>query len=91
MNIKKLLLLGVFPMLLMAYGWYLGQLHQSMQDLAGILLFMTGAVGWLFSLLIRFSIRRLKIHDSWWVNMLTGLIGCILVFVVILVYARIHG
>ncbi len=91
MNIKKLLLLGIFPILLMAYGWYLGQLHQSMQDLAGILLFITGAAGWLFSLLLRFSIRCLKWFDTWWVNILTGLAGSTLVFMLILIYARING
>lgn len=91
MNIKKLFLLGFFPILLMAYGWYLGQLHQSMVDLAGILLFLTGAAGWLFSLLLRFSTRRLKWFDRWWVNVLTGLTGCTLAFVIIVIYARLHG
>jgi hypothetical protein len=75
----------------MAYGWYLGQLPQSMVDLAGILLFITGAGGWLLSLLLRFSIRKAKWFDSWWANLFTGLAGCALVFVIILIYARING
>lgn len=91
MNIKKLFFLGIVPILLMIYGWYLGQLHQSMVDLAGILLFITGAGGWLLSLLLRFSIRHAKWFDTWWANLLTGLAGCILVFLVILIYARLHG
>jgi hypothetical protein len=91
MNIKKLFLLGVFPILLMVYGWYLGQQHQSMMDLAGILMFITGAGGWLISLLLRFSIRRIKWFDTWWSNLLTGLAGCAMVFLVILIYARING
>jgi hypothetical protein len=91
MNIKKFFLLGLFPILLMVYGWYLGQLHQSMVDLAGILMFITGAAGWLASLLLRFSIRRVKWVDTWWANILTGLAGCALIFVLILIYARING
>lgn len=88
---KKFFLLGVFPLFLMIYGWYLGQLHQSMVDLAGILLFITGAAGWLVSILLRFSIRKTKWFDTWWANLLTGLAGSALVFVVILIYARING
>jgi hypothetical protein len=91
MNVKKLFLLGILPILLMTYGWYLGQQHQSMMDLAGILMFITGAGGWLLSLLLRFSIRRVKWFDTWWANLLTGLAGSALVFVLILIYARIFG
>jgi len=45
MKINKVLPIGFAPFILMSYGWVLGQLHQSGDDIAGILLFMPGAVG----------------------------------------------
>ena len=91
MKLKNLILLGIIPLLLMAYGWYLGQLHQSMQDLAGILLFITGSVGWVLAFGLRWSLRRFAWRDAWWVSLLTGLAGCSLVFAGMVIYAQVHG
>ena len=82
MNIKNLFLLGIVPLLLMAFGL----LNRSMFGLPGNMLVLTGAGGWLVSILLRFSIRRAKWFDAWWTNVLTGLAGCALVLVIILIY-----
>ena len=91
MKSKSAFLIGVFPLLLMGYGWYLGQLHQSMQDLAGILLFITGAAGLVLAVAGSFALRRLAWLKTWWGSLVLGAAGCIVVFAVIFVYARLRG
>ena len=91
MKSKSAFLIGFFPLLLMAYGWYLGQLHQSMQDLAGILLFITGSAGLVLAVGVRYALRRQAWLQTWWGNLLLGVAGCIAVFAVLFVYARQHG
>lgn len=91
MKIKKVLPIGFAPAILMIYGWYLGQLHQSGYDVAGILLFMTGAVGLVPALILFLLTRRFSWHGKWVANALIGLAGCGIVFTLILVYARLHG
>ena len=68
----------------MSYGWYLGQLHQSGYDIAGIFLFMTGAVGLLFAVIFYLLTRKYPWHEKWYLTVLTGLAGCGIVFVMIL-------
>ena len=75
----------------MSYGWYLGQLHQSGPDIAGILLFFTGAVGLGLAILFFLLTRKFAWHEKWYMNALIGLGGCGIVFGLILVYARLHG
>jgi hypothetical protein len=91
MKLLKALPLGIVPAILMGYGWYLGQLHQSGPDIAGILLFVTGAAGLAISLTFFLLTRRFPWHEKRYVNLLTGLAGCAIVFALILVYARLHG
>ena len=91
MKILKALPLGVVPAILMGYGWYLGQLHQSGPDIPGILLFVTGAIGLALAVTFFLLTRRFGWHDKWYVNLLTGLAGSAFVFTLILVYARWHG
>jgi hypothetical protein len=91
MKIIKVLPIGIVPLILMGYGWYLGQLHQSGPDIAGILLFITGAAGLGLALLIYLFSRKYSWHAKWYGSLLTGLAGCGIVFALILVYARLHG
>jgi hypothetical protein len=91
MKILKALPLGIAPILLMGYGWRLGQLHQSGYDIAGILLFVTGATGLVLAILFFLLTRKSTWHEKWYVNTLTGLVSCGIVFALILVYARLHG
>ena len=91
MKLKNFLLIGLLPIASMAYGWYLGQLHQSMLDLAGILMFITGAAGLVLALGLRFLLKEKPWRDHWWANVLTGLAGVILVFVILWVYAQLRG
>ena len=91
MKLIKILPIGIVPLILMSYGWYLGQLHQSGYDVAGILLFMTGLVGLVLALFIFLFTRKYSWHGKWFVNFLTGLAGCGIVFALIVVYARLHG
>lgn len=90
-KIFAFLQIGIAPLILMAYGWYLGQLHQSGYDIAGILLFFTGAVGLVLALIIHWFTRKLSWHNKWFANVLIGVLSCGLVFGVVLVYARLHG
>ena len=91
MKIIKALPIGIAPVLLMGYGWYLGQLHQSGPDIAGILLFITGLAGLALALVYFLLTRKYSWHGKWYWNALTGLVGCGIVFALILVYARWHG
>ena len=91
MKIIKALPLGVAPVILMGYGWYLGQLHQSGYDIAGIFLFMTGAVGLLLALIFFLLTRKQAWHEKWYLNALVGTAGCGIVFAVLLLIARLHG
>jgi uncharacterized membrane protein YdcZ (DUF606 family) len=91
MKMLKALPIGFGPAILMSYGWYLGQLHQSGPDIAGILLFMTGAVGLVLAITLFLLTRKYSWHEKWYWNALTGLVGCGIVFSLIWVYARWHG
>jgi hypothetical protein len=91
MKIIKVLPIGIAPLILMGYGWYLGQLHQSGYDIAGIFLFMTGLTGLVLAFILYLFTRKYTWHNKWLANLLTGLAGCGIVFTLILVYARLHG
>jgi hypothetical protein len=91
MKIKVFLQISVAPVVLMVYGWYLGQLHQSGYDIAGILLFVTGLVGVALALGIRLLARKYPWHGYWFVNILYGIAGCGVVFVLLVLFARLHG
>jgi glucose uptake protein GlcU len=89
-RVKILLQIGVAPLILMAYGWYLGQLHQSGYDIAGIFLFLTGAIGLVSALAFQYFTRKYPWHDRWYLNVLTGVVGCGNIFALILAFARLH-
>ena len=90
-KIIPFLQISIASLILMAYGWYLGQLHQSGYDIAGILLFFTGAVGFLLALIIHRFTKKFSWHNKWFANILTGVASCGIVFAFVLVYARLHG
>lgn len=91
MKIKNLLLLAIFPAALMAYGWYLGQLHQSMQDLAGILLFITGSIALALALVAYRILGRFAWRETWWGSLAISFGSCVLVFFGTWLYAVLHG
>jgi multisubunit Na+/H+ antiporter MnhB subunit len=91
MKIIKVLPIAFAPAILMGYGWYLGQLHQSGPDIAGILLFFTGAVGLVLAVILFLLTRKYSWHEKWYMNVLVGLAGCGIFFAMILIYARWHG
>jgi hypothetical protein len=91
MKILKIIPVTIAPAILMSYGWYLGQLHESGYDIAGIFLFITGAVGLVLASIFFLFTREYAWHDKWYMNALTGLAGCVVVFTLIFVYARLHG
>ena len=82
--------LAIVPIILMVYGWYLGQLHQSGYDIAGILLFFTGLIGLAIAYGIYFVTKKKIWNGKWYINILTGIIGCAIVFIAIIIYARIY-
>jgi multisubunit Na+/H+ antiporter MnhB subunit len=90
MKIIRALPIAIVPVFLMSYGWYLGQLHQSGPDLAGILLFFTGAAGLALALLFFLLTRKSTLYEKWYLNALIGLAGCGIVFILIFIYARWH-
>jgi hypothetical protein len=87
----KFIQLALFPVSLMVYGFYLGQLHQSMQDLAGILMFIVGVLALAVSLVIHWISHKASWYDKWYANMITGALSCAIVFAMIAIYARMHG
>lgn len=91
MKIRNILFLGIAPLSLMGYGWYLGQLHQSGYDIAGILLFFTGSVGFGLALVLHRFTRKFSWHKKWFTDILIGIISCSIVFAFVLLYARLHG
>jgi hypothetical protein len=91
MKILKASPLGIVPAILMSYGWYLGQMHQSGYDVAGIFLFMTGLVGMLLALFFFLLTRKSTWHEKWYLNALIGLAGCGIVFALILAFSKLHG
>lgn len=91
MKILKALPIGIAPAILMSYGWYLGQLHKSGYDVAGIFLFITGLVGLVLALLFFLVTRKSPLHEKWYLNALIGLAGCGIVFTLIFIYVRLHG
>ncbi|MGZ6347175.1 MAG: hypothetical protein ACXWNC_06360 [Anaerolineales bacterium] len=91
MKIIKALPLTIAPVILMGYGWYLGQLHQSGYDIAGIFLFINGVAGLVLALNFYLFTRKYPWHEKWYLTLLTGMAGCAIVFALILVIARLHG
>jgi len=91
MKIKDVLLTSIASLILMAYGWYLGQLHQSGYDVAGIFLFFTGITGLVLAFIIRNFTKKQSWYNTWYVNILTGVISCGIVFIVVFLFARLHG
>ncbi|HEY5158970.1 MAG TPA: hypothetical protein VII93_13500 [Anaerolineales bacterium] len=91
MKIKDFIQISIAPLVLMVYGWYLGQLHQSGYDIAGILLFVTGAVGLGLAFGIRWLARKYPWHAHWFGNLLYGITGCGAVFILVVIFARLHG
>jgi len=91
MKIIKALPIAIVPVILMAYGWYLGQLHQSGYDIAGIFLFINGVAGLVLATLFYLLTRKYPWHEKWYLTVLTGMAGCAIVFTLILVIARLHG
>lgn len=83
--------ISAVPIALMLYGFYLGQLHQSMLDLAGILMFITGIVGLTIAFIIHFFTRKQKWANNWYSNLFKGFLGCIIVFIGLVIYARVNG
>ena len=91
MKIKEILQVSITPLILMVYGWYLGQLHQSGYDIAGILLFVTGAAGLVLAFIIHYFTKKYSWHNRWFMNILTGVISCVIIFILIWIFARLHG
>ena len=91
MKLKEIFQVSIASLLLMGYGWYLGQLHQSGPDIAGILLFITGAAGLVLSLFLHWFTKRFAWHNKWFLNVLTGVFSCAIIFMVIVLLARLHG
>ena len=90
-NLIDIFLVGLASLILMAYGWYLGQLHQSGYDVAGIFLFITGLIGLVLAFLVRFFTRNYSWHNTWYSNLIIGMLSCAIVFALVLLFARLHG
>ncbi len=91
MKIKDIFLTSIASLLAMSYGWYLGQLHQSGYDVAGIFLFFTGLTGLVLAFILRYFTKRFSWNNTWYANILTGVVSCGLVFTLVLILARLHG
>jgi hypothetical protein len=72
-KLKHIFLIALAPLVLMGYGWYLGQLHQSGYDIAGIFLFFTGVAGLVLAFIVHRFTRKFSWHNKWFANILTGM------------------
>ncbi len=90
MKVLRWVLLALAPAVLMGWGWYLGQLHQSGYDVAGIFLFLAGAAGLVLALMTRLALKRYDWMGKWWVHLVTGILSCGVVFGVVLLAANLH-
>ena len=91
MKILKFLSIAIAPAALMGYGWYLGQLHKSGYDIAGIFLFITGATGLVLAIIFSILFRNRPWLKKWYVKGVIGLAGTAIVFVLLLVLIRLHA
>jgi uncharacterized membrane protein YeaQ/YmgE (transglycosylase-associated protein family) len=91
MKLKHVIQLILAPLALMGYGWYLGQLHQSGYDIAGILMFVNGVIGLVLAFILHWVTRKFSWHNRWYMKILTGVVSCVVVFGLVLLYARLHG
>lgn len=90
-NFMNIFLVSLASLILMSYGWYLGQLHKSGYDVAGIFLFITGVIGLVLAFIIRYFTRKYSWRNTWFANLLTGVFSCGIIFFVVLILIRLHG
>ncbi|HUH97738.1 MAG TPA: hypothetical protein VLZ89_10295 [Anaerolineales bacterium] len=91
MKTEGILQLGAAPLIFMGYGRHLGQLHRSGYDIAGILLFISGAAGLAVALSLHHFTKRYSWHDRWSANTLTGVVSCGISVALVLLLAGLHG
>ena len=83
--------LATIPVGLIFYGFYLISTHESMKDLAGIILTITGFTGFIIALSVKYFLRKHKWAKTWWFNLTAGFLSCIFVFILFIIYARINN
>lgn len=91
MKIIKALSIGIAPVILMSYGWALGQRHQSGYDVAGILLFVNGMLGLVLALILHRVAQKFSWHNKWYANALMGVVCSVIMFGLILLFAQLHS
>jgi hypothetical protein len=79
-----LLLVAIAPIIVILYGVYLFSLGESMIDLAGFIMIITGVVSLILSVIAYFILKPKK----WYYDLLIGVGGVILVFGGFVIYAR---
>lgn len=91
MKLTEAIQLSIIPLVFMGYGWYLGQLHQSGPDIAGILMFIVGTLAIALSFITRLFLKKYKWYNKWFARVLLGAASCGVLFGLLVLYARIHG
>ncbi|MBI2357029.1 hypothetical protein HYV12_03210 [Candidatus Dojkabacteria bacterium] len=64
---------------------------ENFYDLVAIIWGTIGVVGSILSIVIYNLTRKYNKEDKWYINVLIGLGGCILAFLLLMVYSRING
>lgn len=84
-KITDLLLVAIAPVIVIIYGLYLFSIGESMIDLAGFIMMFTGVLALVLSVIAYFLIKPKK----WYYEVLLGISSIVLVFIGVIIYARI--
>lgn len=83
---KELIQIASIPLIILLYGLYLYQQKQGMQDIVGILMIITSIIGTIIGIIIHQFAK--KKNNSWYLNILEGLAGIVIMYAVLIVLSR---
>lgn len=83
---KELIQIASIPLIILLYGLYLYQQKQGMQDIVGILMIITSIIGTIIGLIIHQFAK--KKNNSWYLNILEGFAGIVIMYAILIVLSR---
>lgn len=86
----KYLQLVLVPLLLFIYSFVMDKSAQNFQDLVAVIYGMLGVAGSIISLVLYFLLKKYIKEDKWYINIIFGIAGIIIAFVLIMIYSRLN-
>ena len=87
----KYLSLLFLPILTLFYALTMDKNAQGFQDIVAILMSFVGIVGGIFALLLDYLTKKKSWNGKWYVNMLFSAMGCVISFVILIIYSRMYN